>query len=76
MKDLLFYMLQNILETDDFSVEEKDDNGFVVYTVSLPPNEIGKIIGKGGKTINSLKNILKIRAIKENKKIDIQVAEQ
>lgn len=67
-------MLKNILE-GDFTVTEEDENGFIVYKVTAPQDEIGKIIGKGGKTINALKNILKIRAIKEDKKIDIQVAE-
>lgn len=74
MKELLEYMLKNILEKD-FSVTEEDENGFIVYKVTASQDEIGKIIGKGGKTINALKNILKIRAIKEDKKIDIQVAE-
>lgn len=74
MKELLEYMLKNILEKD-FSVTEEDENGFIVYKVTASQDEIGKIIGKGGKTINALKNILKIRAIKEDKKIDIQVVE-
>jgi len=74
MKELLEYMLKNILEKD-FTVTEEDENGFIVYKVTASQDEIGKIIGKGGKTINALKNILKIRAIKEDKKIDIQVVE-
>ena len=74
MKELLEYMLKNILEKD-FTVSEEDENGFIVYKVTATQDEIGKIIGKGGKTINALKNILKIRAIKEDKKIDIQVVE-
>ena len=67
-------MLENILE-GEFTVTEEDENGFIVYKVTAPQDEIGKIIGKGGKTINALKNILKIRAIKEDKKVDIQVVE-
>lgn len=67
-------MLKNILE-GEFTVTEEDENGFIVYKVTAKQDEIGKIIGKGGKTINALKNILKIRAIKEDKKIDIQVVE-
>lgn len=74
MKELLNYILESIVE-GEFSVEEEDQDGFIVYKVTAPQDEIGKIIGKGGKTINALKNILKIRAIKENKKIDIQIAE-
>ena len=74
MKDLLSYMLDSIIE-GEYSVSEEDDNGFIVYRITAPQDQIGRIIGKNGKTINALKNILKIRAVKENKKIDIQISE-
>ena len=74
MKDALEYIVSNIVD-GTVTVDENDQDGFVTLTIHAPKEEIGKIIGKGGKTINAIKNILKIRAIKEGKKIDIQVAE-
>ena len=74
MKDSLEYMLTNILDTK-VDIEENDDEGFITYTIIAPQEVIGKIIGKGGRTINSMKNLLKIQAIKEEKRIDIQVKE-
>ena len=74
MKNVLEYILENIVDGET-SVEENEDNGFITYVVHAPQDEIGKIIGKGGKTINSIKNILKIKAIKDGKKVDIQIAE-
>lgn len=74
MKDLLSYMLDSIIE-GEYTIAEEDQDGFVVYKISAPQDQIGRIIGKNGKTINAMKNILKVRAVKENKKIDIQVAE-
>ncbi|MCL5090452.1 MAG: KH domain-containing protein [Patescibacteria group bacterium] len=77
MKELLSYILTNILENEkDVEVSEEENDGFVVLKVSVPKEEIGKVIGKGGKTINSIKNILKIKAIKEGKRIDIEVVEK
>lgn len=74
MKNALVYILENIIE-GKFEVTEEESDGFITFKISAPQEEIGKIIGKGGKTINSIKNLLKIRAIKEGKKIDIQVSE-
>ncbi len=74
MKDLLSYMLDAIIE-GEHSVSEEDDDGFIVYKITAPQDQIGRVIGKNGKTINALKSILKIRAVKENKKIDIQISE-
>lgn len=74
MQELLQYMLEAIVE-GDFSIAEEETDGFVVYKVSAPQDQIGRIIGKNGKTINALKNILKVKAVKENLKVDIQIAE-
>ena len=74
MQDLLTYMLNNIVE-GPVEVAEENDNGFIVYKVSAPKDQVGMIIGKGGKTINALKNILKIRAIRDQVRVDIQIEE-
>ncbi len=74
MQDLLTYMLDSIIE-GEYTITEEDQDGFIIYKITAPTDQIGRVIGKNGKTINALKNILKIRAVKENKKIDIQIAE-
>ena len=73
MKELLEYILHTVLEDTTVSVDETEEDGVTVFRINAPQDQIGRIIGKGGKTINALKNILKIKAIKEGKKIDIQV---
>ena len=74
MQDLLTYMLDSIIE-GEYTITEEDQDGFIIYKITAPTDQIGRVIGKNGKTINALKNILKIRAVKENKKIDIQISE-
>lgn len=74
MQDLLQYMLDEIIE-GEYTITENDDNGFVVYSIKAPTDQIGRVIGKNGKTINAMKTLLKVRAVKEGKKIDIQIAE-
>lgn len=74
MKNTLEYILQSIVE-GDFTVTEEDADGFTVFKISAPVDQIGRVIGKQGKTINAIKQILKIQAIREDKRIDIQIAE-
>lgn len=76
MKDLLEYILNNMLDEGATTVSEEREDGFVKFTIQAQKDDIGKIIGKGGKTINSIKNLLKIHAIKEGIRIDVQVLEK
>lgn len=77
MKELLTYIITSILpEGTEISVTETENEGYVTLTVTAPQEHIGKVIGKSGKTINSIKQIVKIIAIKENKRVEIEVKEQ
>lgn len=56
-------------------VSEEDSDGFVVYKVKVPQEHVGVVIGRSGKTINAIKNVLKINAIREGVRVDVQVEE-
>jgi predicted RNA-binding protein YlqC (UPF0109 family) len=74
MQDLLTYILDSIIE-GEYTITEEEDNGFIVYKINAPQDQIGRIIGKNGKTIHAIKTLLKVRAVRENIKIDIQISE-
>lgn len=75
MQDLLKYILKGLLGDEKFEVEESDDNGRVIYTVRTDPKNVGLIIGKGGKMIKAIRNVLKVRATLEKKAVNIQIGE-
>lgn len=77
MKDLLHFMLASIVEkVDSISIEEKEDDGFIEFVISVDPSDMGKVIGKNGKVIRAIRNVVKILAMKEQKRIKISLAEQ
>lgn len=77
MKNALLYILTAIISNpDEISVEEVEDNGVVEFRVKVPKEEIGKVIGKEGKIIRAIRNVLKIPAIKQQKKIQISIVEE
>lgn len=76
MKDTLLYILTNLVEHPDMvSVEEKDEEGKLILTISADQTDIGRIIGKHGRIIKAIRDVIKIMAIKQNRYVDIVIAE-
>lgn len=76
MKDTLLFLLQNIVEnTEALSVEEVDEEGKLLLVVHAAQEDIGKIIGKHGRIIRALRDLIKVIAVKQNAYVDIRIAE-
>lgn len=76
MKKTLEYIISSIVtDPESVVVEETEDNGMVEFLVHVPKEDIGKVIGKNGKVIRAIRNVLKIPAIKQQKKIHISLQE-
>jgi len=76
MKKLLSYILDNLIGKDNFKIEENSsDEGHVNFEVKVNQELIGLIIGKEGKTIKSIRSLLKVKAILEKKAVTINVTE-
>lgn len=76
MKKALEYIVTQIVdEPKDVEVTEQEDNGMVNFTIKVASSDMGKIIGKNGKVIRAIRNVIKISAIKQNKKINIELTE-
>jgi predicted RNA-binding protein YlqC (UPF0109 family) len=75
MKQLLEFVLKGILGEAKFDVEETEDNGRIVYTIKTDPENVGFVIGKGGKIIKAVRNILRVRATLEKKAVAVNIGE-
>ena len=76
MKDILSFIITGIVEKEDkVQVNEEENQGIVNLTVSVDPSEMGKVIGKEGKVIKAIRNVMKIPAMKNNKKVFISLAQ-
>lgn len=78
MKELLTYIISSISGTDEFEITEEmdEDAQMYSYNVAIDPNYIGLIIGKDGKTIKNIRRIASIRAVLEDKSIQINITEK
>ena len=76
MKDTLAYIITSIVDNPDaVQIEERDEEGILQLIVTVAKEDMGKVIGKEGKVIRSIRNIMKIKAMKHNVRINISLAE-
>ena len=76
MKKALEYIVSQIVD-DPKKVEitQLEENGMINFTIKVADSDMGRIIGKNGKVIRAIRNVVKIAAIKQNKKINIALTE-
>lgn len=76
MKNLLEFLLIHLVDhPEDVKVVEQEDDRGIVFTLHVHPEDMGRVIGKGGAVIQSIRNIAKIRAVKEGIRAHIVLAE-
>ena len=76
MKKALEYIISQIVsEPEKVKIDEQEDQGMINFAITVAPSDMGKIIGKNGKVIRAIRNVIKISAIKQNKKINIALTE-
>ena len=76
MKDSLTYILKQIVDhPDDLAVEEEKLDDRTIYVIHAHPEDMGKIIGKKGRIIMALRDLIKIIATKQKVFADIEIAE-
>ena len=74
MKDLLNYIVTSIVtKPEEVAIDEENDNGNVNLYLTVNPDDMGIVIGKGGQTIRSIRKLLTVRAIAENVRVNLQL---
>lgn len=82
MKNLVEYLIKNIVnKPDEVIIEEvvmesSDGRSSIIYNINANPEDIGIIIGKNGRTIKALRSIVKVKAIREKKFVDLKVPDK
>ena len=76
MKDTLHHIITSIVtHPDSVNIEESEADGITTFVVTVAKEDMGKVIGKEGKVIRSIRNVMKIPAIKQNVRINISLSE-
>jgi predicted RNA-binding protein YlqC (UPF0109 family) len=74
MKEFIEYLIKSIVKDPEaVIIKEEKEGDSTVYTIVAAKDDIGGIIGKKGRVINSIRNVAKIKAIRDNVHIRIEI---
>ena len=77
MRELLVYLAQQLVdEPARVEVEEfEEDDGTLVLELSVGDDDYGKVIGRGGRTAQALRTLVKAAAVKDNRRVLVDIVE-
>jgi predicted RNA-binding protein YlqC (UPF0109 family) len=77
MRDVIEMIVKALVDdTETADIREVDQrNGSTLIEVRVAPNDVGKIIGKQGKTIRALRSLVRIAGSKKNRRYLLEIVE-
>ena len=77
MKELLEYLARALVgEPEAVRVEEfEEDDGTLVLELSVAEEDYGKVIGRGGRTANALRTVVKAAAVRANRRVLVDIVD-
>ncbi|MEK9178244.1 MAG: KH domain-containing protein [Patescibacteria group bacterium] len=77
MVDALKFIVTSIVDNPDkVEIKEAEEEGITNFVIKVAKEDMGKVIGKEGKVIRAIRNVMKIPAIKQDKRIQISLEEE
>ena len=74
MEEFLNYLIKQIVtKPEEVKIEKEEKDGQLFFTVGVAEEDRGRLIGRGGNIINSLRHLLNIKAQKEGKQVFLRL---
>ena len=76
MKELLLLIAQGLVSNPDavnFTVDETDDEGVIVYHLTVAQEDMGRVIGKQGRIAKAIRVVMRSAASRNDEKISVEI---
>ena len=74
MKDVLLYIARGLVDDPDaVRVEEEQGEGVVRLLLTVAAEDRGKIIGRGGRTIRAIRDVVRAAATRSGVNVQVEI---
>jgi predicted RNA-binding protein YlqC (UPF0109 family) len=76
LEELLLFLARSLVdEPEKVEIEGRETDSRVDLTLRVAPDDVGKVIGRGGRIVKSIRTVMKAASVKENKRVNVEVAD-
>lgn len=74
MTELLEFLVKALAEEPEAVViEELEEDGDLVYEITVAEADLGRVIGKGGRVANAIRTIAKAAAVRIDRRVIVDI---
>lgn len=74
MTELLEFLVRALVEEPEaVVVEELEEDGDLVYEITVAEGDLGRVIGKGGRVANAIRTIAKAAAVRLDRRVVVDI---
>jgi hypothetical protein len=74
MKQLVEYIVRGLVDQpEEVAVTETRRGGAVMLELRVAPDDMGRVIGKGGRVANSIRSLLRVVAAKDGTRVTLDI---
>lgn len=74
MTELIEFLVKALVEDPSaVVVEELEEDGDLVYEVTVAEEDLGRVIGKGGRVANAIRTIAKAAAVRIDRRVIVDI---
>ena len=74
MTELLEFLVKALVEDPSaVVVEELEEEGDLVYEITVAEEDLGRVIGKGGRVANAIRTIAKAAAVRLDRRVIVDI---
>jgi predicted RNA-binding protein YlqC (UPF0109 family) len=74
MTELIEFLVRALVEEPEaVVVEELEEDGDLIYEISVAEGDLGRVIGKGGRVANAIRTIAKAAAVRMDRRVIVDI---
>jgi predicted RNA-binding protein YlqC (UPF0109 family) len=74
VRDLLEFLTRALVEhPDEVVVEELEEDGDLVYEITVADEDLGRVIGKRGRVANAIRSVAKAAAVRIDRRVIVDI---